>query len=89
MADRIKHTPGVWGGEVVEEEGAMRGYELEQGGPVDFGYELPLEGAGEEEAVYLGELYTDTEAPVVPRGSMGGRLWGHVSSWIGDGDGVG
>ena len=55
MADRIKYTPGVWGGEVVaEEHGEMRGYELEQGGPVDFGYELDVKGAGEEVAVYLG-----------------------------------
>ena len=38
MADRIKYTPGVFGGELItEEHSEMRGYEVDQGGPVDFG----------------------------------------------------
>ncbi len=73
----------------MQPQSSMRGYELEQEGPVDFGYELPVEGAGEEAAVPLGSLYADTEAPAVPRASLGGRLWGSVSGCVGGDDGVG
>ncbi|MGA8926897.1 MAG: hypothetical protein WB462_11810 [Solirubrobacterales bacterium] len=82
----VRSDPLVWGGEVVPAQGEMRGYEREQGGPVDFGYELPVEGAGEEVAVYLGELRQATEEPARPTGTMGGRVWGAVSVWLGGDD---
>lgn len=62
----MDNDPYVWGGQVEEAQSSMGSYELEQGGPVDFGYELPVAGAGEEVAVYLGELRQATEEPARP-----------------------
>ena len=79
----------VWGGRVIEEEGTMEGREVVEGNHW-YSEPLPLPpGVEEEVAVPLGELRLDTEAPAVPRGNLGGRVWGHVSGWLGGDDGVG
>ena len=82
----MDNDPYVWGGQVEKAQSSMGSYELEQGGAVDFGYELPVAGAGEEVAVYLGELRQATEEPARPTSTMGGRVWGAVSGWLGGDD---
>ena len=69
----------VWGGQVVEEEGTMEGREVVERGHW-YSETLPLPpGVEEETSVPLGELRLDTEAPAVPRGSLGGRIWGVIT----------
>ena len=78
-----RSDPYVFGGVVVDGGGAMESRELE---PAGHWYSEPLPpapGQLEESVVLLGEIYTDTEAPARPTSTIGGRLWGHVSSWLG------
>lgn len=84
-----RSDPYVFGGVVVDGDGAMEGRELEDlaAGPTEFCREVPLPpGVEEESSVPLGEIYADTEQEISRTGSMGGRLWGAVSSWIGGDD---
>jgi hypothetical protein len=74
-----RSDPFVWGGRVIEEEGTMEGREVVEGNHW-YSEPLPLPpGVSEEVAVPLGELRLDTEAPAVPRGSLGGRIWGVIT----------
>ena len=72
----------VWGGRVIEEEGTLEGWEIVES---NHWYSGPLprpEDEPEEVAVFLGELRQSTEEPARPTGTMGGRVWGAVSTWL-------
>jgi hypothetical protein len=81
-----RSNPYVFGGVVVDGDGAMEGRKLE---PPGHWHTEPLPPAPdqlEESVVYLGTLYTDTQASARPPGTMGGRVWGRISGWLGGDD---
>ena len=64
---------------MIEEKGTLEGREVVESNHW-YSEPLPLPpGVPEEVAVPLGELRLDTEAPAVPRGSMGGGLWSAIA----------